>query len=211
MNTRNHSTVVAVVGPDNLVDAGCECMVDASDELRAVRAGETPEEVVAALDRTPVSVIIFYASAPSTRGPDMITTLRAAGHSPAIVAVVDPTDVAIARACLAAGADACVATSSRPTDLIAAVRAAQAGETFMAVELDRSVSEDPVFSKLTNREREVLRLVAGGATSQQTADRLGIAYKTVDSHRQSIAKKLGSRNVAELVKHAIRAGLVDVH
>lgn len=203
-------TLVAVVGPASLVDAGIECLVDATDDLSAIGAGATPEDAIAALADTGASVVLFYASAPITRGPDLITAVRGSGRSPAFAAVVDPDDAPLARACLGAGADACVATSSSPADLMAAVRACRDGRTFVAPEIDRSVAADPVFSRLTSRERDVLRLVAGGATSQETADRLAIAYKTVDSHRQNITKKLGSKNVADLVKHAIRAGLIEI-
>ncbi len=67
--------------------------------------------------------------------------------------------------------------------------------------------EDPVHTRLTAREREVLQWLARGATSRETSDELNISPKTVDTHRRHIMEKLEASSVADLVKHAIRAGL----
>ena len=61
---------------------------------------------------------------------------------------------------------------------------------------------------LTDREREVLRLIAEGATSKEIGHRLGISYKTVDAHRENIKKKLRANSIAHLVRYAIVFGLI---
>lgn len=70
--------------------------------------------------------------------------------------------------------------------------------------------EDPVFGLLTEREREVLQLLAEGFGSKEIGEKLHISSKTVDTHRQNIMEKLETDNLPDLVKHAIRAGLTSV-
>ncbi len=66
------------------------------------------------------------------------------------------------------------------------------------------------YKKLTKREKEVLCLVAEGHTNRQVAERLGIKIKTVETHRANIMNKLALRNLAQLVKYAIREGMVKL-
>jgi DNA-binding NarL/FixJ family response regulator len=72
-------------------------------------------------------------------------------------------------------------------------------------------SEDDPYDRLTGREREVLRMVAEGKTSHQIASRLSIALKTVLHHRNNMMKKLALHNRTELIKYAIRKGLVEMN
>ncbi|OQX83881.1 MAG: hypothetical protein B6D63_05485 [Candidatus Latescibacteria bacterium 4484_7] len=65
------------------------------------------------------------------------------------------------------------------------------------------------FSRLTNREREILKLISEGYTSKQIAEMLFISVKTVDNHRANIMNKLGIHDTASLVRYAIRIGLID--
>jgi DNA-binding NarL/FixJ family response regulator len=205
----NRNSVV-VVGPDLLVAAGIECLLDtAIESFDAIRGGRTPEDAAEAMARTETSIVLAYVSSPATGGSDLIPFLRDRGLHPELAAVVEPTDISLARACLVAGARACIATTSPTEALGHAIRACRDRSIYIAAEIDDKIT-DPVFTILTPRERDVLRGIAEGATSMAIATHLGIAYKTVDTHRQSIARKLASRGIADLVKHAIRAGLTDL-
>lgn len=204
-------TAVLVIGPPVIVASGIECLLDATvDELDVIDGGQTPEDALEKLSGAEISIILYYASSPISRGSELIDVLRDHGIDAEIAVVVEPTDGAIARACLTAGARACVATTSPTEDLLLAIRACRDRTMYVAGELDRDLSSDPVFALLTPRERDVLRLIGSGETSLEIASHLGIAYKTVDTHRQSLSRKLRSRGVADLVKHAIRAGLTDL-
>ncbi|EFC81609.1 response regulator transcription factor [Parafrankia sp. EUN1f] len=122
-------------------------------------------------------------------------------------------------AALRAGASGYVLKSVADRDLVEACRAAVRGEAFLypgAVNalirdhLERAAAGDPGTGRvITDREEEVLKLVAEGHSSRQIADILFISVKTVERHRSNLLQKLGLRDRLELTRYAIRAGLIE--
>jgi DNA-binding NarL/FixJ family response regulator len=120
---------------------------------------------------------------------------------------------------LRAGASGYVLKSVADRDLLEACRAAMRGEPFLypgAVTalirnyLDRAAAGDPIPARaITDREEEILKLVAEGHSSKEIADMLYISVKTVERHRANLLAKLGLRDRLELTRYAIRAGLIE--
>jgi DNA-binding NarL/FixJ family response regulator len=117
-----------------------------------------------------------------------------------------------------AGAAGYLLKSAAPSEVRDAVRAVAAGNEHFAPEIASRLGEalrgdvDPVptaarLSQITSREREVLALVAEGRTSREIGTALGISHRTVETHRESIMRKLGIRSVAGLTRFALEAGL----
>ena len=127
-----------------------------------------------------------------------------------IVVSVDDTP-GYAQHALAAGASGYVLKDLADVDLPEAVRAAAAGEEFVsepvAARLARS-RQALTDGRLSSRETEVLRLIALGHTNAEIADQLGLSPRTIETHRAHIHKKLGLRTRAELVRYALRCGLL---
>jgi DNA-binding NarL/FixJ family response regulator len=119
---------------------------------------------------------------------------------------------------LEAGACGYLAKSAGIAELLFGIRAVAQGETYLygeaAAAIVDSLRKQALQGKhgetLGRREREVLQHLAGGKTSAQIAEKLGIATSTVEVHRRNIMRKLGLHNVAELTKYAIREGLASV-
>lgn len=120
---------------------------------------------------------------------------------------------------LQAGAVGYISKRARANELIEAIRAVHTTGAFLPPEIAHRVvnaiaeSPDADTTKpilLTERELEVVRLVAEGLSSRAIAERLSISTKTVDTHRANIMEKLGVHNMAELIKYAIREGIVSV-
>jgi DNA-binding NarL/FixJ family response regulator len=122
---------------------------------------------------------------------------------------------------LEAGADGYILKKSAGEQLVAAIRAVCAGKSILDPVVARTVieayvgrkslaDEDNEAGPLTNREREVLILIAEGYTNREIAQMLHISPKTVDVHRTNIMQKLGLHNRTELIKYAIRKGLVNI-
>jgi DNA-binding NarL/FixJ family response regulator len=110
-----------------------------------------------------------------------------------------------------AGAIAYVSKSSAGTELVRAIRAAAAGQSYVCPEVAGSLMasvRDGPRSRLSRREREVLRLIAEGERSPAIAERLKITVGTVEVHRRNIMGKVGLRTIAELTRDAVREGLV---
>jgi two-component system response regulator NreC len=122
---------------------------------------------------------------------------------------------------LKAGAVGYVPKKAAPTDLISALRSVYAGGVFIYPTVARSLvndylrraeggSEQESLGGLTDRERQVLRMIAEGRSNKEIADALVLSVKTVERHRANIMEKLGLHSRTALVKYAIRKGLVDV-
>lgn len=122
---------------------------------------------------------------------------------------------------LSAGASGYVLKGATSADLISAVRAVHRGDVFLHPSVTKRLVTDYLrrvsdgeerasYDGLTNREREVLTLVAEGYTNQQIAERLVLSTSTVQTHRANIMRKLNLQNRTELIKYAIRQGLIDI-
>jgi DNA-binding NarL/FixJ family response regulator len=115
-----------------------------------------------------------------------------------------------------AGASGYVLKSEADQDLVAAVRAVQRGEPFLTNAAERSLVRDWMSDEsagpheaLTPREQEVVKLIAEAYTNRQIAETLHMAEKTDESHRANVLRKLGMRDRVELVRYAIRRGLIE--
>jgi DNA-binding NarL/FixJ family response regulator len=108
-----------------------------------------------------------------------------------------------------------VLKTQAPADLIQALKELQLGRQYISPSIARNVVEDYLRraeeypdNQLTSKERQVLQLVAEGNATKQIAKLLNLTAKTVESHRYRLMKKLGSSNIAGMVRHAVRLGLV---
>ena len=124
------------------------------------------------------------------------------------------------RPAIRAGAEGYLLKGSGLSDLVAAIKAVASGNAFFSPQVAKIVLDDSrraartgvnerAGSELTPRERQVLKLVAEGRSSPEIAKDLDLSVKTVEGHRGRIMAKLDTRNVAGLVRHAIRLGLVS--
>ncbi|MGN6816902.1 MAG: response regulator [Solirubrobacterales bacterium] len=116
---------------------------------------------------------------------------------------------------LKAGASGYVLKAQADTDLLAAIRAVERGEPFLTPEAQRTLIKDVLErgscgeEELTPREEEIVKLVAEANTTKQIAEVLHLSEKTVENHRANAMRKLGMRDRVELVRYAIRRGLIE--
>jgi DNA-binding NarL/FixJ family response regulator len=142
------------------------------------------------------------------------TLAPSASFTPSTLVLVDRPDAEFARAALAAGASGVLATTADPDELLSAIDAVRTGllvidpaarDAFAPVALRASSVSD---GDLTDRERQVLAMLAGGDSNRRIAQRLAIAENTVKAHVASIFGKLGATTRTEAVTIALRRGLV---
>ena len=127
-------------------------------------------------------------------------------------------DTPFIQSAISLGADGYVLKNGRAAEIVTAIRAVvKGGSYFSPVVAKEIVSQlrtpkrgsDEPFSLLSGREREVLHLIADGLSAKEIASQLGISAKTVEAHRTSLMRKLGVRKATELVRYALRHGLID--
>ena len=123
---------------------------------------------------------------------------------------------------LQAGASGYLLKDAAAEDLVSAIRSVHKVDSFLSPAVSKTVikaylsksrTDKPpsVFEVLTDREREVLQLIAEGHTNQKIADTLFISVKTVEAHRSNIMRKLDIHDITQLVKYAIKKGIVDLN
>jgi DNA-binding NarL/FixJ family response regulator len=185
------------------------------DLLGVVEDGQALVEAAKALRP---DVIVADVTMPRLNGIDALIRLRHDGNSVPVVFLTMHRDVAFARRALEAGASGFVLKHSAPAELVAAVRAALEGRTYLtpqlAGEVLESMKQSPqqdggALQSLTPRQREVLQLVAEGQSAKRIAAILEISPRTVEFHKYQAMEALGLHTNAELIHFAIKQGLVE--
>jgi len=187
-----------------LVAAGHEVIGEASDGREALKLARTLNPDIAVLD----------LSMPLLNGLDAAREIRRLAPDIKIILLTMYTDKGYVLQALRAGARGYVVKTQAAEDLISAIREILRGETYLSPGVAASVvdavleSTNEAADPLTARERQVLQLVAEGNTTKEIARLLNISFKTAESHRNHIMKKLDIHEVAGLVRYAIRQGLL---
>ena len=159
------------------------------------------------------TVLILDVNMPGESVLAAIPRIRGETPETQIVVLTMQDETAFARQALQSGVLAYILKEAASEELVKAVRMAAAGKTYLQPELGARLAAEPetrASDDLSDRELEVLRLIALGHTNNEIAEQLYLSVRTVESHRSHIQQKLGVTNRAELVRYAIDRGLVDV-
>ena len=189
-------------------DGGIQVVGQAADGIEAV------EKAVA----TRPDVVVADLSMPRLNGIEVVRRLREAlPETRVLVLTMHQEDEYVLQA-VRAGAHGYLVKDSAAAELLAAVRSLHAGRGYFGPQASRTLAEqlqhpertaDDPYGRLTTREREVFHLIAEGLTTKEIARCLEISTKTAENHRARVLDKTGARNTAELVRLALRKGLLD--
>jgi len=196
--------------------AGLRVLLSAQADLEVVgEAAEGAEALRLARSLKP-DVVVMDIGMPGVSGIDATARMRRELPSTKVLILSMHDDQGYLRQALRAGASGYVLKKAADTELLAAIRAAARGGVFLDPSLAKGLVEDVIQPKvhaseapaLSEREREVLRLLAHGHTNQQVADRLCIGVKSVETYKSRLMEKLGLKGRAELVRYALTHGLL---
>ncbi|MFG2226747.1 response regulator [Streptomyces sp. NPDC048644] len=212
-------TRILLADDHRLVRRGVRLILDAEPDLTVVaEAGDGAEAIEATRTHHPDLAILDIAM-PRTTGLQAARELSRTQPDVRLLMLTMYDNEQYFFEALAAGASGYVLKSVADRDLVEACRATMRGEPFLypgAVNalirnyLDRVRHGEPLPERaITDREEEILKLVAEGHTSQQIAALLVISVKTVERHRANLLQKLGLKDRLELARYAIRAGLIE--
>lgn len=200
--------------PRAIVRAGLETLLRGVDWLEILGVEAEADAALKRLGELQPDLAVFGLGTEPTRGLDAAG--RAAQVSPETRVILLVRDGRITqKEALATGAVGLVSEDEDAEAVEGALRAALQGRTWVSAGLrqDRAGAAPgggESLAALSPRQRQVLRLMAEGLTTRQIAARLGRSIKTIETHRAQLMRRLGTRSVAELVKTAIRAGLVSL-
>jgi two-component system, NarL family, response regulator NreC len=182
-------------------EPGFEVVAEAGDVEAALRyvRGHKP------------TVLILDLNMPGRSSLDAVPDIRAASPQTEIVVLTMQNEPAFARRALQAGVRGYVVKEAADAELVQAVRSAAAGDTYLQPTLGARLAageDGDSEDELSERERDVLRLIALGHTNAEVAEQLYISIRTVESHRAHIQQKLSLSSRAELVRYALERGLI---
>jgi DNA-binding NarL/FixJ family response regulator len=159
--------------------------------------------------RSKPDAVVVDITMPRLNGLEAIPLLKKAAPGTKVVIVTMHREPAYARRAFSLGADGFVLKHAAAQDLIGAIKAALAGETPGAEAAEGGVGDESRggADALTNRQREIVQLVAKGLTAKETASVLGLSVRTIEFHKYRAMETLGAANVAELIRIAIERGI----
>jgi DNA-binding NarL/FixJ family response regulator len=208
------ATIGVVICDDHQILAdGLAALLGAEADLDILGVTGSVAEVVQAAKELRPDVVLMDYELPDGTGIDATRRILAASHHPAVVMLTSFTDDAVLVGAIEAGANGFVTKHSSPTALAGAVRLAAAGEPVIASSLlmrllPRLGGGAPVGITVSDREREILGLVAGGATNHEIAETLHLSPNTVRNHLARLYGRLGARSRLEAVAIAMREGVL---
>lgn len=190
--------------------------------VEVVAEAANGREAIAEVRRVQPDIVIMDVGMPELNGIDATRRLAAEMPLVKVIALSMNADRRYVIAMLEAGAVGYVLKNAASEELLTALQAVTDGETYVSPEVSGSVVNPATHGgapgqsghstrerPLSNREREVLQLIAEGKSSKEICVTLGIAVTTVETHRRQLMDKLNLRTIAELTKYAIRAGLTS--
>jgi two-component system response regulator NreC len=212
-------TRLLLVDDHAVVRSGLKMLLEGQPDVEIMGEVGTAKAAMKAAEQDHPDVILMDIGLPDISGIEATRQIKAQFPKIAIVALTIHEDEEYFFKMLEAGASGYVPKRAAPEELLTAIRAAAAGEVYLYPSLakllvrdylsgDRPPGEKSGLDGLTDRESEVLTFVAEGASNDEIAVALVISPKTVERHRENIMRKLNLHSRAELVRYAIRKGII---
>ena len=197
---------------------GIKKIIEEEDNLEVVGEVSDGLELIDFLNNNRANLVLLDISMPNVRGIEAINEVRRAYPGVKVPMLTMHNNKEYLYAAISAGADGYLLKENSYDELLSAIDQVMLGETYISSTLAADFSEDLMkfyrknkklpFEHLTNREREVLKMVAEGNTSREIGDLLYISLRTVEHHRANIMRKMKFRSVADLIKYALDKGYV---
>lgn len=204
-------TTIVLADDHAVVRSALHMLLEAEPDFEVVaEAGDADTARRYVLGHKP-TVLVLDLNMPGRPSLEVIPDIREASPQTEIVVLTMQSEPAFARKALQAGVRGYVLKEAADTELVQAVRSAADGETYLQPSLGARLAAEPdgPADDLTDREREVLRLIALGHTNAEIAEQLFLSIRTVETHRAHIQQKLGVSTRAELVRYAFEQKLIE--
>jgi two-component system response regulator NreC len=220
MSARPHKIRVMIADDHAILRSGLRLLVNAQADMEVVSEAPDGEQAVQAARETLPDVALMDLTMPKIAGMEALQEIVRNCPETRVLVLTMHDDPAYLRSVLTAGASGYVLKRSVDAELLAAIRAVHRGGTFVDPSLANIFVQD-VFAKkgaktrrtgpaniLSDRELQVLRLVARGYSSRQIAKQILVGVKTVETYRSRFAQKLGLRTRSDVVRYAVQMGLL---
>jgi len=198
-----------------MVRQGFRMILAAQPDMEIVGEAGNGREALALAGELQPDIVVMDVAMPELNGIEATRRITTASPRTRVLALSMYKDSVYVREILRAGARGFLLKDAIDRDLLAAVRSVAAGDGYLSPAVSEAVLSDyrrhvtDPLDLLSSREREVLQMIAEGKTNKDIATTLDLSVYTVDAHRGRIMEKLNLHSVGELVRFAVRKGLVD--
>lgn len=213
-------TTIVLADDHRIVRQGLHALLTAEADFKVVGEAGDGREALEQVKRLTPDVLVLDLMMPGLNGLEVARQLHKQSSKVGVVVLSMHDDEGFVLEALANGVSAYVLKDSNSSDLIQAVREAAAGRRYLSPPLSDRVIESYLqmakigtmdkHETLTTREREVLQLSAEGHTNSEIAARLGISTRTAETHRSRLMHKLGLHTQADLIRYALRRGIIPM-
>ncbi len=206
---------VVIADDHGIVRSGIRLLLETQPDLQVIGEAADGIEARDLVIRLKPDLAILDVKMPGLTGLQATREIKAQTPGVQVLILSMHDDERYLFEALRAGASGYVLKSQADSDLLDAIRSVQRGEPFLSPGAQQALIRDllergaPAESDLTPREEEIVKLVAEANTTREIAELLHLSEKTVENHRANAMKKLGMRDRVELVRYAIRQGLID--
>ncbi|HKW21063.1 MAG TPA: response regulator transcription factor [Ktedonobacterales bacterium] len=211
---------VLLADDHTILRAGLKMMLSVQPDIEIVGEASDGRQAIAEAQRVQPDVILMDITMPELNGIEATRQVKKLLPETRVLVLTMHENEEYLFQVLRAGASGYILKEAADTELISAIRSVYAGRFYLSppaqammvgdyMQRVRTGEEHDSYSGLTEREREILKLVAEGYTNNQIGERLVISPKTVDTHRTHVMDKLNLHSRAELVKYAMRRGLLE--
>ncbi len=209
---------ILVVDDHAIMRDGIHALLSLHNDIEVVGEASEGKEAIEKVQELAPDVVVMDIAMPGMDGLEATRRIRKKNPKVKVIILTQHDNREYILSCVKAGAAGFVPKRALGSELVAAIRAVHKGDSFLypsaaaaLIEdyLQQAKEEDP-YDRLTARQREILKLIADGHTSREIADMLFLSLKTVLGHRTKIMGKLDLHNSTELIKYAMRKGLVTM-
>lgn len=209
---------VLVADDHTIVRTGIRHVLEGEPGFDVVGEASTGSDALALAGELRPDVVVLDISMPGASGLQVAARLRTGSSPPRVLILSMHDNPEYVLESVRAGAHGYLLKDTAATELRTAIRAVCRGDSYFSPPVARRLSaavrgeldaEPAGLDQLTGREREVLEGIARGRTNKEIAAELGISFRTVETHRESLMKKLQIRTIAELTRFALGAGLIE--
>ena len=210
---------VLVVDDHAMFRQGIRALLEGCEDVEIVGEATEGREAIEKVLQLAPQVVLMDIAMPVMGGLEATRRIQKESPNTKVLVLTQYEDSEYILSLLRAGAKGYISKTATASELISAIRTVHQGESYLypsatttLIEeyLTRVGGEKNEYERLTDREREILQLVAEGRTNREIADRLFISIKTVLRHRTNVMEKLGFHNRTELIKYAISKGVIDM-
>lgn len=211
---------LALADDHQLVLDGLKALIADVPEFDLVAEGANGKDLCLIVDNFDVDLVLVDIDMPVMNGMQATEVIKKKHPHVKVIVLTMHNEKAIIQKVLEAGADGYLLKNTSQKELVAAIKEVNSGKKYFSTEVTLSLAgadstsrvqlqNVAVDTSLTEREIEILKMIAKGLSNKEIGDELFISHRTVDTHRTNLMRKLDVKNIAGIVRYAIKAGLID--